>query len=280
MARRAHCMDCGAEVNNFFDKKIEIARRGNRNAWLCEHCAAKKLSYYFESDKHTGKANKDGHTCGVELETSYTSTKARAEIMMNGYIPTSDCTVDTEYKSPIMEGLNGFSKHCETFERLILAGEMRIGEECGTHFHYGNRNYLNPNTMDYVRRFYHSLFLPLSNEMKMHHEANIQLWGRDFGGWSQAISADSHPMEHTNFINVQHDWTLEFRICKFTSAAQMMNAARLTKRIGNIVMNFIEGFNDEPKDKTRYSNKTEYRKHKAAVCGEKIRKAYLKAIGE
>ena len=279
--KRAHCMDCGAEVN--FDEKavkISLNRRGGGAAYLCRDCKVKQLSYYHESTERTGTKNKDGDTFGVELETSFSTSKARAEIIANKYIPTHDATVDCEYKSPIMEGLNGFSKHCTTFERLIADGELEINDSCGTHFHYGNRYHLNPTTMGYIRRFYHSLFVPLSDEMQLHRRANTELFGRDFGYWANIINVDSDPMEHTNFINVQHDWTLEFRICKFRNAEQMMKAARLVKKIGHIVMLFVKDFDESPKDETRYKNITAWRLHKAAVAGQKIRRAYLKAIGE
>ncbi len=266
------CFKCGAEGT----VRIQIARRGNRNAYLCETCATEKRSYYYESTEIRGKEKVCKDTFGVELETSFSSDRARAEIVMNDYVPTHDCTVDTEYKSPIMIGLNQFSKHCATFERLMAEGELGIDNTCGTHFHYGNPS-LN---IDYVRRFYHSLFLPLCEEMKLNSEGNVALWGRDFGTWARPITDGTYPEEHTNFVNVQHTHTIEFRICKFRNAKQMMAAARLCKKIGNIVIGFCDSFNDAPKDATRYRSITEYRKHKASVAGNKIRKAYIKALEE
>ena len=273
---KCNCKGC----TNDATVKIPLDRRGGRNSYLCDFHATRMESYYYENDTKKGVEKKSQATFGCEFETSYSDEKARAEFIANGYIPTSDCTVNVEYKSPIMIGLNSFSKQCKTFENLINNGHLRVGSECGTHFHYGNIEWITPDTMQYIRRFYHSLFIPLCEIMQEHRNDNIRLWGRDFGRWASEINEYSNATEHTNFINVQHDHTLEFRICKFKSARQMALAAKTVKAMGDcIITNFVQHFNDEY-DTRIYANITKYRKHKASVTAQKLVKIYLKAIDE
>lgn len=260
---------------------MPLARRGGRNAYMCEFHAHGMASYSSDNNRRQGKVKNTGDTFGWEFETSYSDLTARSEFIAAKFLPTSDCTVDVEYKSPIYNGLNSISKTFTTFDKLIANGNLKIGDNCGTHTHYGNREYINRETMDYLRRFYHSLFVPLCEKMQETSSKTAAFWGRDFTYYANRIDRYSDPLAHTNFINLQHNNTIEFRLCKYQNAEQMMRVARFIKAVGNtIIENFIKHFNDTEIDTRRYKNITEYRKHKAQITANKIVKLYEKAIAE
>lgn len=275
MARIAKCQCVGC--NAIGTVKISLAKRGERSAWLCGFHAENLGSYSLENDNHHGKEKVNGFTFGMELETSDSDSKARVELASAGFLPTSDCTVDVEYKSSVFEGLNALSKQTLTIERLMSEGHMAIGEGCGTHFHVGHHEFINRETISYIARFYHSLFIPLCNEMKANSEATERLFGRDFTYYASPISEGTDPYNHCNFVNLQHSYSLEFRLCKFRNAKQFMACVKFAKEATNaIIENFVKHFNDTDFDTRRYSNAIAYRKHKAQVTANKLVKIYRK----
>lgn len=276
MMIRCACKNC----LNMGTVKTTAARRGERTVYMCDFHANRLLGYSTENDFHHGTEKVNPFTYGVELETSFSTDKARAEILLDGYLPTSDCTVNVEYKSPIYQGMNALTKHAVTFGRLIDAGELKIGDECGTHTHIGHKTMINAETIGYIRRFYNSLFVPLSEAMERNPEATERLFGRGFTYYASPINMETYATEHVNFINVQHNNTLEFRLVKFVNADQYMNAVRCCKAITEaVVNNFVAHFDDEPNDARRYPTIRDYRLHKARVAAEKIVKIFKKYAG-
>lgn len=279
MCRTPKCM-C-KNCNNNGTIKVEIAKRGNRYGYMCEFHASRLEGYCTENDYRHGSRKVNGFTYSMELETSASTQKARGELLDFGFLPTSDSTVNVEYKSPIYEGLNAISKQLVSIEKLTQE-EMNIGNNCGTHFHVGHVDHINPATMEAIRRFYHSIFVPLSDCMKANPEKTTAFWGRSFNqyGWACPINENSNPNEHTNFINMQHAWTIEFRLAKFQNASQYMNVVKFCRDVVNAVIeNFVKHFHDSNIDASRYNNMTEYRKHKAQVTAKKIVKLYKKYAG-
>lgn len=274
------CNDCNA-IGTI---AVDIAKRGGGKGFMCEFHAYEELAYSRENDFRYGKKKAHRKTYSKEWETSRSTLKARAELLDFGFLPTSDCTVDVEYKSPIYEGLNAISKQLVSFEKLIAQGEMVVGDECGTHFHVGHSEYINPVTMRYLRRFNGSLFVPLSEAIMADPEKSAKLFGRTPNRWAQPVSFSDPSgdyagwsMKHEAMFNLQHDYTIEFRQMKFVSAEQYMNAVHFCDEvIDTIVNNFIKHFNESPKDSRRYPNKTAYRKHKADVTANKLVKLYEK----
>lgn len=282
MARIPHCMckDC----TNIGTVPVSIAKRGGREGWLCDFHARRLEGYSVENDFRMGNRKKNGFTFSAELEVSYASMKARGELVDFGFKPTSDCTVSAEFKSPIYEGLNAISKQCVSVEKLMREGEIRIGSECGTHFHVGHVDYINATTMRYLRRFNGSLFVPLSNAIMADPEKAERFFGRRSNRWAEPVTfADPSGdfegwlMKHEAMFNLQHDYTIEFRQAKFVSAAQYMNVAKFAKDAVNaIIENFVKHFNDSDFDTRKYPNITAYRKHKASVAANKMVKLYEK----
>ena len=279
MRNLVKCTICGAVHDKSEMHILEKNNRGGRNAYICNHCFTRKESYYYKNNTEKGCETVHPFTYGMELESSESNEKSRSELAEYGFIPTQDCTVDTEYKSPIFQNLKSMSHLVKVIDKMIATGDFRIGEECGTHFHVGHKD-LNRETMGYIRRFYNSLFVPLCNEMMAHPEETEEFWGRSFRYYADTITMNSSAMDHCNFINVQHDMTLEFRLSFYRNGKQYMNIAKFATEVTKIVMNnFVAHFNDSTWDVRRYDTITKYRKHKADVAAEKIVKAYRKANG-
>lgn len=282
MARIPTCMYEGC--SNIGTVKVPIAKRGNRFGYLCNHHAVNLEGYTVENGNRCGCRKQNGFTFSKELEVSHADTKARGELVDFGFKPTYDCTVSAEFKSPIYEGLNALSKQCVSIEKLIAEGNMRIGNECGTHFHVGHADYINGTTMRYLRRFNGSLFVPLSNAIMADPEKSARFFGRRPNNWSEPVTMqdpsgnyDGSSMKHSAMFNLQHDYTIEFRQAKFVSAEQYMNMAKFARDCVNaIIENFIKHFNDAEWDARRYESRTAYRKHKAQVAAQKMVKLYEK----
>lgn len=264
--------------------RVPIAKRGGRYGYLCERHARILEGYSVENGLRCGCRKVDPWTASLELEVSESNMKARGELVDFGFKPTSDCTVDAEYKSPIYEGLNALSKQCVSIEKMLANGDIRIGSECGTHFHIGHADHINPTTMRYLRRFNGSLFVPLSQAIMADPEKSARFFGRLPNGWAEPVTFtdpsgdyDGHSMKHSAMFNLQHDYTIEFRQPKFVNAKQYMAVAKFARDCANaIIENFIKHFMDTDWDKNRYPKRTDYRKHKADVTAKKLVKLYEK----
>lgn len=282
MARIPVCMckDC----NRIGTHPVDIDKRGGRNGFICDFHFYNEEGYTVENDWRMGERKAHGFTFSWENETSRTTSKARAELIDFGFKPTADCTVDVEYKSPIYEGLNAISKQAVSIEKLMQSNDIRIGSECGSHFHVGHAEYINPETMRYIRRFNNSLFVPLSNAIMADCEKSARFFGRQSNTWAEPVTMrdpsgdyDGWQMKHEAMFNLQHDYTIEFRQAKFINAKQYMQVAKFARDCTNaIIENFVKHFNDDDFDKRRYANRTEYRKHKANVTANKLVKLYEK----
>jgi hypothetical protein len=274
------CKDC----NRVGTVRVPVAKRGDRFGYLCDFHASREEGYTVENGFRMGDRKAHGFTFSMELETSRSTTKARGELADFGFKPTMDITVDVEYKSPIYEGLNAVSKQCVSIEKMMEAGEVRIGNECGTHFHVGHADYINPVTMRYIRRFNNSLFVPLSNAIMANVEKSARFFGRQPNHWAQPVTMSDTSgdysgdyMRHESMFNLQHDYTIEFRQAKFISAKQYMQVAKFARDCVNaIVENFVKHFNDSDFDVRRYPTIKAYRKHKAEVTANKLVKLYEK----
>ena len=282
MSRTARCMhkNCGGVGV----VRIPIAKRGGRSGWLCQRHAHMLEGYTVENSVRSGVRKVNEFTFSLELETSMATVKTRGELLDFGFIATSDCTVDAEFKSPIYEGLNALSKQCVSIETLVSNGQARIGNECGTHLHVGHASQINPTTMRYLRRFNGSLFSPLSQAIMQDQEKSARFFGRRPNQWAEPVTMydpsgdyEGSRMKHSAMFNLQHDYTIEFRQAKFVNAEQYMAVAKFSRDCANaIVENFIKHFMDTEWDRTRYPKRTDYRKHKADVTAKKLVKLYEK----
>lgn len=272
------------------------AKRGGRVEYMCSNCATRNESYHTTNTKVLGTDKANMVLCGTEFESSYSDEYARNAMFEYGFIPTHDGSLRSdergrrygwdgstcEYVSGLMKGLNRASKFCLTVQTLMDEGHLKVNSSCGTHFHVsidsmkdrnGNKTY-----MGYIKRFYHSLFIPLYEEMKANPERTVKVFGRYFNeSYAKEIDRYSDVEDRYLFINCKADSNLEFRINKFTSAKQYQNLMKMeVEMVKAIVNNFCEHFMDTEWDRTRYEKRTHYRKHKADVTAKKLVKIYKK----
>lgn len=246
---KCSCVNC----NNLGRFSHPVRRRGNGNAYLCEAHERSLESYFTENSQRLGTQKVNGMTYSIELETMRPDKTARIELCIASFLPTSDCTVDAEFKSPIYEGANAVKAFLPSLEWLCFSGHMVIDDHCGTHFHVGHHDYINPLYMSYIRRFYHSLFVPLSNAMTDDRSKAAAIFGRDFGNWNTPINTSTNSEEHTNFINVQHEYTIEFRSAFFRNAAQYSSCVDFCRKVTELV---IKGFCMKVHDMNLRENQT------------------------
>ena len=304
----ARCSGCG----HWFvaDEMVgTISRkRGGRVEKMCRACAERNMWYHTQNNKVMGTAKKNGVLCGIEFESSFSDDYARNTIFEYGFIATHDSSLESdgfgarygrdentcEYVSAIMQGLNRPSKFALTCEHLMNSGHLKINESCGTHFHVSINSMKDVNGsnsgrnsyMDMVRRFYHSLFIPLTEEMARDRNKTERVFGRYFTdhydeygcyirGYAPKINTSTDEHSRYNFINVTANNNIEFRLNKFVNAKQYQNLMKMeVKMVQTIITNFCEHFMDSDFDRTRYENYTAYRRHKAQVTAKKLVKIY------
>lgn len=232
---KCQCLEC----NSIGKYALPVRRRGGNNAYVCEYHKNALESYFKKNNNFQGKPKKHGDTFGTEFETDYASLQGRIEMLLQGFIPTSDGSINgPEFKSCIMYGTSTIKAFLPSIDEMIASGDIRINFNAnGTHLHIGNIYHLNSCTMSYIRRFYHSLFVPLSDAMRNDQEKVKRIYGRNFTYYAQHISLTSDAREHTNFINTQHEKTLEFRLCQYHNAAQYSYCIDFNRKLADIVFN-------------------------------------------
>lgn len=308
MARNyAKCTCCGNSFPVVNMVGTEMPNRGSRHAYMCNDCATRNRHYHTSNTEIQGTINKDRVQVGWELETSFSDDYARNILFEYGMIPTRDGSLrgarTCEYVSGIQQGLNIGSKMCVTIETLMSGGHLEINESCGTHFHVSVNNMENTNGekvyMDYIRRYYHSLFVPLCEEMQRNPEKTKNLFGRYFTdhydeygdyrrGYAAMVNYSSNENDRYNFINVTNNSNIEFRLNRFVSAKQSQTVTKMeVEMVKCIVENFCKHFNTPyseidarryymVKNGQRMPSKDAYRKHKARVTGNKLVKIFQK----
>lgn len=302
MTKFAECPRCH-NVYPVLDMRLTASRKRGMNAiYCCEHCARHNERYHTSNDVVIGVPKKHEIACGIEFESSFSDEFARTMFFEYGFIPTHDGSLDSdergnrygwdgstcEYVSGIMQGLNVASKLCLSADYMMQNGHLKVNDSCGTHFHVSVNNMKERKAdgterqvyMGYIRRFYHSLFIPLTEEMKAHPVETERVFGRTFTGYAKEITWDSQQRQDVHndryyWINCLADSNIEFRLNKFVNGKQYQKLMHMeVEMVQCIVKNFCEHFNDTPKDARRYPNKTSYRKHKAQVTANKLVKIF------
>ena len=229
-----HCVECGTVTSiETGGKRVTIPSQKN-GVWMCNrHRGKKNLNDYCdENDIRVGKGNADGISISIELESMGVSTSARAYFVKNNFLPTYDSTVDIEYKSPIYTSELPLAKIVGAIEYMNNSSNYDFSvnnENCGIHTHYGfiDDHYDFRN----LYRHYEFLFKPLNDMIKdMPVEKREEIFGRDFEHYNRSIDF-GYPDRHENWINIQHRYTLEIRMPRFTSAVQYMRFLKTFKKI-------------------------------------------------
>ena len=100
---------------------------------------------------------------------------------------------------------------------------------CGIHTHYGFID----NHFDFRRleRHYRELFEDLDALVRnMDWAYREEIFGRDFGTYNAELEF-GYAYEHSNWINIQHNYSLEIRMPRFVDAKQYMRFLKCFKKI-------------------------------------------------
>lgn len=260
---------CGKKGTNHTFHAVETKNHGV--IFMCDECYNKgrqQYTYSIENDLKVNGAKKHGFTYSFEMELSKHEDSFVRMLQYNNFMPTYDSTVAIEYKSPIYQSLNGIRKLFRSMSKEL--SNDYFDYNVGTHCNIGHTS-INLQTIRYLSRFYHSLFLPMSRWLELNPLATEKLYGRQIGGWASPINENTDPFRHENFINLQHTTHVEFRLCKFIDEKQYVDVVQLnTKMMKALINNFIEHFNREDFDTTRYASIRDYRRHKARLTGQKL----------
>lgn len=229
-----HCVECGRLTCEAEGGKRVTTPAQRNGVWVCcDHRGRKNLrGYCEENNTHIGSGNADNISISLELESMGASTHARAYLVGNKFIPTSDSTVDIEYKSPIYESEQPLAKIIGGIEYMDTNNSYKFKvnhASCGIHTHFGFID----NRYNFTRLYedYEKLFSELDKIVRsLSHEEREQIFGRTWGTYNQPINFN-YPNEHTNWINIQHNYSLEIRMPRFVNAVQYMTFLKTFKKM-------------------------------------------------
>lgn len=231
---RSHCLFDGETLEKGTGFALVLPETGVMPRYICPRCLDKltgKKPYHFNANNRISDGlgtvktgNEEQYTIGVELEYSTNRVARKARFTFKvlverafNVIEEDDCTVSGEFPTDKMNGGNILSK---VLHKLEVYGFMPYFDvECvGAHIH------VECTCIEFVRNWYNTLFVPLCEYIQAHDSAWIvDKFGRDFGSYRYPIDRNSNCMTHSNFVNCQHDHTLEFRLPRIRTAEQYMN---------------------------------------------------------
>ena len=264
-----HCIECGHYTNeNMGGKRVTIPAQKN-GVWLCcDHRGKKNLKGYSCENRVTvGTSTQDGISISIELESMGVSSHARAYLNYNKFIPTADSTVDIEYKSPIYYSEIPLAKIVGGIEYMDTNRQYKFKvnhPNCGIHTHFGFvDNHFDFTTLE---RYYRELFEPLCEAVdSLNEEQRIAIFGRSYGTYNSRCDY-YYADRHANWINIQHRYTLEIRMPRFTTADTYMRFLKCFKKI-------FKALN------THYISK-EHNERNAIKAGRKMRMVFEKEYKE
>lgn len=199
--------------------------------YMCDRCHNRILPYSTKNDQVNNKACKHGITLGLEHEQSG-AFDYRA-LYVQGWYPTSDCTVNVEYKSPIFNSLRGLKLTLETLERAnATSGDNRSG----THCHIGTFDY---RELSAIQSNCNQLFDSLQSHLSNDQSGTIAFFGRYFSGYCNLTSAYNG---HSSWLNLYTGKpTVELRLGKFISAKQYYRVLIFSRLFGSLLKDFTSG---------------------------------------
>lgn len=140
-----------------------------------------------------------------------------------------------EHDGSLEDGMEAPSPKCEGVKSLSALihsmanrGEdvFLRGEDCGMHIHAQSDN------MEVYRNWYHTIFIPFCKWIDEH---DMDFCNANFGGkfrpYAHAINHNSNVYEHSNFVNMQHNHTIEWRIPRYVSACQTVILLKFWRKV-------------------------------------------------
>jgi hypothetical protein len=270
------CCICGRVVPAYNGYSIIVRGKGSNGRVFCRQCGDGTWSYGMGNDKIIGTDKKgilESTTVGVEVELvnmdneKFYSIRRQLGFMgfhnvnTNRNLPQSDCTVDTEIPTPIMQGLSSLSALLRNAEKR---GELVCtnNRQCGAHIH------VYCNDVDYIRRYYHSIFSSFQSWLDtIGADKRIEFFGSDYRNYARRVNMDiCETPEHGSIVNVEHNNTLEFRLPRIVSYKQYIKVVKFWREVGCTINHF---------DFCKNADATT-RKAKAKECGAYITQLALR----
>lgn len=299
------CVACGTRFENLEAAKasgrvIEVTaiNRGGRVAYICDECAEKEYGYDARNNLMVGEWKAGHWTASWELEVMGASYTAQAELLSHGYLPTSDCTVWREYKSPIYRGLGGLVKYSKSVQQLLDRNDLRIDHHCGAHLHLGVGEWedhltggvyaLDGRTLERLWAYRDELLGPLGEWLDGHPTECEAVFGRALSpDWADTIERATYCHNYDGTVEAMErchaarygycnlasssDCTIEWRVLYFNSAEQYGRAVMLCKTLTALLLRF----NDYAR--SPYYSDDEIQR-KALRTGYKMLEAFLKEL--
>ena len=229
-----HCVECGRVTNEAMGGKRVTTPAQRNGVWVCyDHRGKRNLhDYCDENNVRVGSGNADNISISLELESMGISTHARAYLVGNSFLPTHDSTVSIEYKSPIYTSEQPLAKIIGGIEYMDKNPDYKFSvnnESCGLHTHFGfidNRyNFRN------LEEDYKTLFENLDKIVcSLTNDEREKIFGRSWGEYNEPIRF-SYPDRHENWINIQHNYSIEIRMPRFVNAIQYMKFLKTFKKM-------------------------------------------------
>ena len=231
---------CNCELRKGTGFAVVMPWAGIMPAYYCADCKDRIMQYHYNARRTDRdgigtpkKGDLESTTIGIEIEyvsqfnNPYADLTVRAIIERRfNVIAESDSTVDFELPTDFMFGGNIVSKNIRKLEKYGLM-PCFDNSRCGGHIHVGITD------INIIRNWYNTLFVPLCNWIDSHDTVwIIEKFGRSWAGWATKIDSRTDCYNHSNFVNCQHDKTLEFRLPRISNAEQYINCIYFWRKVG------------------------------------------------
>ena len=232
---KVNCYFDGVELEKGQGEALVLPECGIMPRYTCPRCSAKLdnlARYHANADRRNAndpalgtlkKGSIQRYTIGIELEhmgrfqrrKAYRTFKVLIERIFN-VIEESDCTVSGEFPTDKMNGANKLSKALFKLENYGFMCFLDC-DGVGAHIH------VYCNCVSIVRNWYHTLFSSLQAYLLNHNEEwLVERFGRSFGSYRVTFNNNTPADNHSNFINTQHNHTLELRLPRIHNKTQYM----------------------------------------------------------
>lgn len=241
---RAHCINDGATLEAGEGFALCLPEAGDRPRYVCSECMRKlerKLRYHGNAcersayDEPLGtpkKGSLEHTTIGIEIEhvsnrfseKSFYTFKYLIERAFN-VKEEDDCSVSGEFPTDKMEGGNKSSKMIRKLEKYGFF-KFLDNPRTGAHIH------VECTCIEFVRNWYNTLFVPLCRWLAGHSEDwLIERFGSAFRDYAEEINERTDCGIHSNFVNTQHNHTLEFRLPRMRTAEQYVTCIYFWRKV-------------------------------------------------
>ena len=234
---KGHCFVCGCTVEKQQGYRRLIRGRGMRV--VCQYhangveCYHGSEAYRIDKIGTSKKSSLAKTTVGIEWEMEYLhddyekALAVRGALERAGFCLENDGSLDDgwEAPSPKCEGIKSLSA---LIHSMAQRGEdiFLKGDDCGMHIH------AQADDMETYRNWYHTLFIPFCEWIDAHDDDFCQAnFGGKWRGYAHKISRDSMVRDHSNFVNMQHDHTIEWRTPRYVSACQTVILLKFWRKV-------------------------------------------------